>query len=1027
MMKIMRASAGSGKTFNLAKTYITILLKSKDRYAYRHILAVTFTNKATAEMKARILKELHTLAVDPQKSGYYKDFVPSVISSGYELQRKAKAVLTDILHDYSAFSISTIDKFFQQALKAFSRELGHFSAYQVELDRKSLVHESVDRILDSLKEDDKSMIKWLNEGVMEQLGRGKKVDLESGLYDMADKLKSDEFRELTSGMEDPGKELFSKEKLTAISRQCNAVSNAFIDKVVEASRSIMDALASVGLSVTDTNGSFLKAIPNKFLDLKHGDKSPVPTDAFMNKANNQDLWFSKANAKLHEKADGVLDEPLKNFCDLFGEPYRIYRTALLLKDSTFSLGIAAELDNSFTELTKEKNVLGIDDSNFILKDIIDGCDTPFIYEKLGVRYENFLLDEFQDTSTVQWQNFYPLLAESNSHADSTNLVVGDVKQSIYRWRGSDWKLLSDVLPNAFKAVDLETLDSNYRSTTNVVSFNNALFTYASQALGLSNIYSDVNQNIKAPETQPGSVEITFCSEDLELAQVLSSIEEVRCNGAKFGDIAVLVRDKKEGSKTAQFLVDNDIPVVSDDSLSVKSSVTVRRLVSLLYYVENPADTVSSYLAKSLDIAVPDNYRSLVDLCEGFLRLLKEHDEDTFNAEVLYIQSFMDSLQDWCSINGQNLVQFLQFWKDADPKISSPADQDAVRIMTIHKSKGLEFPHVIFPFAEKVEVSGDAWHWCRLQPETGNNAATELSAAIGGVFPISFSSEVKDTLFEDEYNSEKTSQLVDNLNVLYVALTRAEKSLHVIAKTPPESYLNGKSTFSDFSQLMYSFVTDHGSENGMKLCSFATEDGVELAKCYSLGQDYLFRDMVRKDSSGQEPFNATYTSIPLSGRLELSEDAADFFSEDGTAGIEASPRVRGVVLHNILSKVIHPADLNQAVRDAVVDGLLSEEEGCMVRDMLAERISRASARGWFPDEGEISNEVTLIAKDGNVQRPDRVVTTQQGTVIIDYKFGSDRPEKYVYQVRRYVRLYREMGYPNVSGCLWYVQDDEVVNV
>lgn len=1060
-MKIMRASAGSGKTYNLAKTYITILLKSGDRYAYRHILAVTFTNKATAEMKNRILKELHLLATEPRKSGYLSDFVPELVDTEDALQRRAKNILVDILHDYSAFSISTIDRFFQQALKAFSRELGHFSSYQVELDKKSLVHESVDRILDSLREEDHRMIRWLNEGVMEQLNRGERISIEKSLYEMAMKLKSDEFRELTADMEAPGAVLFSPERLLSIKRRCDQIVKAFSVMVQGRAKEVLAVFDAVGIDPHDTSYNFMECIKTKYAVLQPGEKVTLVSDSFLSRAADKDKWFAKTKRHLRDMLDGLLDEPLERFCSLFGEPYRVYVTATLLRKHNFSLGIAGELDKSFSELTKEKNVLGIDESNFILKEIIDGSDTPFIYEKLGVRYEHFLLDEFQDTSSIQWQNFLPLLRESNSHDDSTNLVVGDVKQSIYRWRGSDWKLLADTLPKSFFDVELKTLASNYRSASNIVTFNNALFSFASELLGLTDIYSDVRQHIQTDEPQTGSVKLTFCPAKDELKYMLDSILEVKAAGANYGDIAVLVRKNDSGAEAAAYLIDHGIPVISDDSLSVKSSVTVRRLVSLLHFVENPADTVSSFLAQSLNIAPPERYRSLADLCESLLRSLFEHDRECFTSEILFIQSFMDALQDWCSLNGQNLMQFLKFWEDADPKLSSPAGLDSVRIITVHKAKGLEFPHVIFPFVENVKRGGDAWHWCKLRsgageaedahivrtaPAAGNTdlpadpgfSVADLGPALGGVYPIEFVKDVKYSLFGDEYDTEKKDQTVDNINILYVALTRAEKSLHVIAKTPKASCLKNPSNVSDFSQLVYAYAMSRGSEIGlrMNMVSEASSDmpdrenedeAGEATVQFCFGEAYDFVRMPRKVVQGPEAYDAAYASIPLGGRLKLSEDASDFFAEDGRTGMDASPRVRGVILHSILSRVKHQEDLDDAVRMAVVDGLISEDEGRAVSVLLSDRISSAVERGWFPDSGEISTETTLIAADGEIQRPDRVVITQQGTVVIDYKFGSDRSDKYIYQVRRYVRLYKAMGYSNVTGYVWYVQDDEAVKV
>lgn len=1050
MMKIMKASAGSGKTYNLTRTYISLLLGSEDRYAYRHILAVTFTNKATSEMKARILKELHVLAKDTHNSPYLDYFVPERISSEAELQKRAECILVDILHDYSAFSISTIDRFFNHTLKAFSREIGQFSAYQLELDKDSLVRESVDRILDSLTEEQTALVSWINDGVMEQLKHGNKVNLEAGLYDMAEKLKSDGFREMRKSCGLSEEELFSKERLMKIRQECRRVMSDFHEKVSAAAKAVLDTLQSCGVDPGDSRYRFLMRV-YEYVGAECASTVKMPSDSFMKSSADKDLWFSKSKAKLLEKVDGALDAPLEAFCSLFDMPFRVYNTAGMLVDQTYSLGIASEFCREFEELKKEKNVIGIDDTNSLLHDIIDGSDAPFIYEKLGVRYEHFLLDEFQDTSGIQWQNFLPLLQQSEANGND-NLVVGDVKQSIYRWRGSDWKLLSEELPKSFLKAQQESLSCNFRSTESVVKFNNDFFRYASALMGYGELYDDVGQIPMTKDAQKGQTRVSFCSADVEMRAVHESVMDAVRAGARYGDVAVLVRTNRQGAKVASALLQAGIPVLSDDSLDVKSSVTVRRLVSLLSSVDNPLDEISGFLGSELGIAIPEQYHSLVDLSEGLLRGIKSVDPGCFDGDILYVQSFMDVLREWCSMNGNNLHQFLAHWDDISPKLSSPSDSNSVRIMTIHKSKGLEFPYVILPFAEAISFHGKEWAWCRTddpKSEDEKEAASGLSTALDGIFPVQLASETGNTLFKESYENSRGLQIVDNLNMMYVAMTRAEKSLHVISADPSSSFVSSfeKNTavfdhgspdsnyasecVRDFSAMLYAFLMSGSFGSASRKLEPEGDGNVSEITDFIFGDEYDFNKYERKTDSSEIDFQASYESIPLDGRLKLSDDARDFFAEDGQTGYDASPRIKGVILHDILSKVIHPDDLRAAVDDAVADGRLSDGEGVTVYSFLSERIGRAAARGWFPDDGEVSNELTLISDRDSfqVQRPDRVVTTPQGTMVIDYKFGTDMSstDKYTRQVRRYVNIYRSMGYENVKGYIWYVHGDEVVDV
>lgn len=1032
MMEIMKASAGSGKTYNLAKTYIRTLLKSDDEYAYRHILAVTFTNKATAEMKSRILKELHILATTPKSSNYYEAFVPSLVSNEEQLKQRAENILVNILHDYGAFSISTIDKFFQQTLKAFAREIGQFSSYQVELDKQSLVHEAVERILDSLTEENQELLGWLNKGVLNQMLLGVKVNLEKWLFDMAERLKSDDHRELIEALGLKDEELFEKAKLEAIYKECDTVVKAFPGKVEEAAKAVKQLFEDECIDMAETNRGFMTAIDN-YIGLEAKDIVACPTDAFLRKSRER-TWFAKAKVKLQAQLEGKLEGPLDAFCDLFEEPFKVYNTALMLKEQAYTLGIAKEFYIAFGELLKEKNVLSIDDSNTILKGIIDGSDAPFVYEKLGVRYEHFLLDEFQDTSSIQWQNFLPLLKNSEASGND-NLVVGDVKQSIYRWRGSDWKLLESEIFKQFSSAKTTTLNDNYRSTKTIVEFNTAFFKYAAEGLGTAAIYADVKQDPKKEESQVGQVKISFCDASDQPELILRSVKSAMDAGAEYGDIAILVRNNKEGGETAAFLIENGIPVISDDSLTLKSSKMVRNIVSLLSCVDNPDDQINGYVAQSLGVEIPENYHSLVDLTEGMIRALLEKDPSCMDGEILYVQSFLDNLQDWCSINGQNLMLFLKWWAEKDLKLSSPADQKSVRIMTIHKSKGLEFPYVIFPYAENVDLFSPDWHWCK--PDNGGEA--ELPESTAGVFPVYVSKKTEKTLFSEDYKREKEMQRVDAINTFYVALTRAGKSLHVIASRPGSTFLKDldksaeaiSSSATNLSQILYAYARFNmgpAVKEAIVEADPALGIAASSAEVFSIGTPYDFTKMKRDDNSAEEAFDASFVSIPSDGRVKPSEDDLDFFGEDGSVG--ASPRLKGIVIHDILARIQYPGDLEAAVNEALIAGEISSAEKDEMLSLLRTRIEAVSDKGWFPEASEgvsIANELEVFAADGKLHRPDRVVCYPDRTIVIDYKTGSDKLEKYTWQVRGYMKQYREMGYPNVEGYLWYLQTGTVDKV
>lgn len=930
MIQVLKASAGSGKTYRLAKEYVDLLLKAERERPYRNILAVTFTNKATAEMKDRILGRLQ----DESKS-----------------DPAARKLLLQILHDYSAFSVSTIDAFFQKTLRAFAREVGQFSGYEVELDRSSLIDEAMDRLLDSLTGERSELLSWLTDNAMEQIGRGEKVDVSGSLYKIGKLFKD-------SGIEDVSQ--YSKESLGAVRKECRKV-------IAEFNAKVKSFAAEAAPMVTDKR--VLSSLNTYLRDFKARERVKAPTGKTLLKAvygsRFWNLFFTG---------------------DSFSDEYKRYNTSWIVQDLIYGLGVIREFCGHYDAILGEKGVLSLDDSNRFLKRIIDGSDAPFVYEKTGVKYFNYLLDEFQDTSTIQWENMSPLLEQSNAWGHKS-LIVGDVKQSIYRWRGGDWKLLGRGLKRQFgPEIVEEQMTENWRSAETILSFCDTFFTRVCDWLELdTSVFNGFHLVKKASEMQPGFVRVQFCAKEDELEKVLDSIIEARSNGAAFSDITVLVRRNAQGASVADYLVKHDIPVVSNDSLSVKSSEIVRRL----------ADRLS-------DPQRCGSFHSLLDLCERMLRELRDEDSQTFDDETLFIQTFMDDVLNWTGVNGNNLGYFLKHFQQENAYISSPDRSDAVNIITVHKAKGLEAPYVIFPFAESVGMNDyggmhDTICWCDYQ---------------GVEYPVKMSKDMSDTFFEVYSEKETEAQMTDNFNVLYVALTRAKKSLHIIckelSKTAKERVEKGVGrNCQDFSELLYAF--------GGK------------SSDYSFGIPYDFLKEKKEDSgkSASEAFPAVYTSIPLGDRLHPSADAVDFFGEDGAAGAGTSSRLRGIVLHSILENVRKPEDLSAAVDDAVLAGAIPAQDRQDCITFFEERI--AAHPQWFRDARLVKNEVSIINEDGDFLRPDRVVTSDGGGIcVIDYKFGEEKG-KYLSQVRGYVNLYRKMGFDDVTGYIWYVPEDKVVKI
>ena len=931
MINIFKASAGSGKTHTLSKTYLDLLLKADSKTAYRNILAVTFTNKATEEMKERILRDL---------------------AEEGKTNPRAREILINLLHDYGSFSVSTIDKFFQQALRAFSRELGSSGNYQIELDKASLTKEAMDRVLDDLTEKDKDLLGWFTKQLETALDNGESFHLESSLYEMAE-----EFGDVNE------KFTYDKKKLTELKARCKEIVDTFHKDVYE------NALC---IDTTTWGKTAAKGLA-QYAGAQTKYKDSVKA------ANATTL------AKLAETAGC---EAMYALMNPQGRRWKEYRTARMVEKVIFTLGLAEEFYSKLAIIEEEKGVISLDESTSLLRDIIDGSDAPFIYEKLGVRFNHFLLDEFQDTSVVQWENFKPLLANSVSEGYS-NIIVGDVKQSIYRWRNSDWNLLDKEIEENFKGkVEVITLKENWRSTQSIVNFNNEFFTFAADNLGLSTIYADVKQEVKVEDSQEGCVTVDFCEDELEMID--GYIEQAVAAGAKMSDMAILLRTNGEGKKVAEYLLSKGYSVISDDSLDLKSSLIIRKIVSYLHSLCNNSDSLNTYLSESLEIDSEREYHSLLDLVDGVIKDLSETHPDEIKGQTLFIQSFMDDILEWTSIHGNDLRQYLKHWEESKIAISSPNDPNAIRITTVHKSKGLAFPIVIFPFAEKVGLFKEDTLWCHLDSDA------EMGESFNSIFPVVLGKSSGDSFFSESLKNEMEMQRIDNLNIFYVCLTRARKEMHIIAKNPPKSLIDGKSSPNDLSQLLYLYCEQNG---------------------YTFGSPYRWNEASKKEDSEIEEFDAEYETYGMnpeacSRRFVASSEAWDYFSEEG---IGQSKRLRGIEQHALLSRIRTSDDAPEVLRSIEPQ----------TRELLLERISAHSE--WFSPELKTLNEVAIIDSFGNTNRPDRVLVDEEGRVtVIDFKFGEE-DEKYSGQVRRYMRLFREMGYGEVSGYIWYVPIDKIIQV
>lgn len=1018
-VEVMMASAGSGKTFSLAREYIRLLMTPdkdgrRNERAYRHILAVTFTNKATGEMKARIISELGKLNADPEKSDY-RDYLMERCAFGSveEMQKCAGKLLSAILNDYGSFSVSTIDKFFQTTLRAFSREIGQFSEYQIELDRDSLVSESAARLLESLSENDGPMLKWLSDSVIGSLKNGGEYKIDKALDEFASGYLSESYADSVKSLDINEDMAFSEENIKNLNDICKTVMEGCQQDFVTAA---LDAV-SLADSLPGFNGRFkstLNALPGKDL----GDKKEALTDAFMKKIKSPEDCFnsgkgtSDAISQIHSALVRILDIVKK------------YNTAKALSRQSYIFVVAKQLKERFAELLKEKNVLSIDDTNSILRDIIAGSDAPFIYEKTGLRYSHFLLDEFQDTARVQWDNFLPLL--QNSIAEGCyNLIVGDVKQSIYRWRNSDWKILAEEVKENLDRIAENPLDNNFRSAENIVEFNNAFYkdlaARMDSQLGrgdnkIKTIYNEVHQNVRKPFK--GWVETTWCDKDNIVDNVVLAVKDALDRGFSKKDIAVIVRTNKQGGEMAKALLAAGIDVVTNDSLLIGYGETVRRLVSQLYSFNDSEDKIHSLYADSFDREKLVDADSLTDMAEELLR------QGGTDGDDLYVLAFMDLLREFVERNGNALDAFLKYWEEegARRSVSAPEGSDAVTIITIHKVKGLDYPYVVLPFQKRgLFMKGDSRYW-----EMPDVKGTEFAKAEKALYHVGLSEQSEKTLFSENYRRELQMAYIDDANMWYVAMTRASQAMHIIGPKPADKSDKSKkdtkdSKFSNTGEALRMFIKD-------RLDIFKTIDPMAEG---SGDEHFVYGDKGvkyvsdKEEKKGPETIELRWTSGSgnTSGtRLKISSDSKDFFSPDGETGIAASNRLRGTALHKIMEGVRTPKDLHREVLKAVASGDLDAVQGNESEILLSKAIADVTEYGWFDGDARVECERGIIDTDGESYRPDRVVIFGDHIDIIDYKFGKEE-KSYTKQIRNYMNLYGRMyNGMAINAYLWYIGDN-----
>lgn len=1050
-VKLLKASAGSGKTYRLAYEYVRNVVE--EPFMYRHILAVTFTNKATEEMKRRILSEINDLANG--RDTKYMNMLASDLNLGRDMIiRKAQQARTKILHDYSQFSVLTIDKFFQRIIRAFVKELGIDLNFNLELHTDSLLSAAADSLIDEISLND-NLRRWIAEFVQERISENKKWSIKEGLTELGSEIFGEQYKRSASL-------IASRDQLEKI--VADYTSRAF------ATRASITAKAKKALEIINDNGLDINDFPygksgfaNYFVKIASGNIDE-PGGRVLDALDSDDKWYSKNSPKKKQIIDIIpkLRPILEELCREYDKNISMFNTADLLRENFRNFVMLTDLSRKIEEKCSADGIMPISETNSILNKLVSGNDTPFIFEKAGNHFSRFMIDEFQDTSVMQWENFIPLLRNSLAQAPGDSvLLVGDVKQSIYRWRGGDWRILANEIETEFGEVKRENMATNYRSLGNVVKFNNELINAVvcndNAALNaqiaaavdqgaissehgsrlhdmLRDAYDNHYQNVTARENE-GYVNITcypLNEEQKAVPPIIQRIEELQQRGYRPSDIAILVRYNSEGVKVANMLLDYkrrnpdskySYDVVTQEALLIGSSPAVIFVCACLRLSHMPNDRLNmalynQWLGHPFD-SIPDEeemtfFASLrtTPPLEAFEQIVIRYDLGEKPEHSTYLQAFEEQIMDFGKTTVADIPLFLKWWDEngAKQSVSISDNGEAITIITIHKAKGLQYKTVIIPYCDwKLVPSPKTVLWA-------NGHGTDIADA--GVIPVKYKSKMKRSAFARNYFDELVLSHVDNVNTLYVATTRAEEELHIMIPDPT------KSSADKISSLIRDSITV--SDGEARLGRLSGKAGLnEYCNIMEFGSPVSHS--ATSDPADNRTIKVPFKAYGLENRLKIKYRASRYMEDGVTPAM--SPRDYGILMHKIFEYSKTKEDIQRSIEEMSLSGEIRQPESIRLADMIAEAFRDPVIESWFSDEwDEIHNENSIIVPKGSgILRPDRVMTKGNKAIVVDYKFGLESEGAHTRQIKKYMQLMSRMGYTNIEGYIWYVSSGKIVHI
>lgn len=1063
--RLLTASAGAGKTYQLAYKYVSDVIERP--WFYRHILAVTFTNKATEEMKSRILGEINDLArgeQTPYLADLLRDF-PQL--DARDIRDRAAEARSLILHDYSRFTVLTIDKFFQRIIRAFLKELNLDLNYNIEIETDTVLERSVDQLIESIASDEE-LKHWLIGFARERIDENTKWDVRDSIKNLGAELFKEAGDELHSGI--------TKEKLDRRIKEATAHNHAIEQKMIAVARRAQELMASRGLIASDFKGGS-RSFANYFNAAATG--FVEPSAAARKAAANSAEWATKSSTRRGDIEDLIpqLQPLLAELCAIYDKNIRRYNATRLFRETYRSYALLADLYSKVKTGCDEEGTVLLSETKNMLSEFIESNDAPFIYEKVGNRYEHYMIDEFQDTSHKEWRNFLPLLQNSLSQSERTPvLIVGDVKQSIYRWRGGDWQILAHHVADNLGHENITTkyLIENRRSLPLIVQFNNALIgrvvdkasdniaTMLAEAINtgalsadeagelaglLPNAYTGHAQTPMRKSQNEGYISITRYGVDRaeeinSEPPVIECIERVLSAGYRPSDIMILTRNKEDGKRIATRLLDYTgsdearfrFDVITQDALTVSYDPVTGFIIACMRLAVNPKDdlsrlTVNKYLVdrgaeRALDATLSDEEQEFFARMrstspeEAFEQIVMRYGLNQIPEAVAYIQALHELVVNFCTTRVADIPLLLRWWdeKGHSTALSAQENNQAVEISTIHKSKGLERKVVILPYCSwKMEPMPNSSIWA-------DSEGSEFEGM--GRIPLRFKGDMASSDFSADYYRERVSSHIDNINLLYVALTRAKEQLHIMypakcASTTVGALINSAVVISGEEA---NIVVKDERESSRPIDGRVSEaDNCQLIEFGEFGAPEPDN---RKQSKTERVILTSYPTRDSSSQLRLRLPMQRYFEQEGE--VRLTPRDFGVTMHKVFEQATSIEDVYSAIDNMQRNSLLADTECVQLREMIATAMQNEQIAEWFGDGWEeVRNESSIIVPNEGVYRPDRVMIGKERTVVVDYKFGAEQKESYKRQINSYCKLLRRMGYRNVEGYIWYIALGEVV--